>query len=105
MNPELQAFGKCRPLLELSLKQPNSNLMNFLAEEGFITSETRDTLQNKGEDYRATELTKYIRDRVALESENYHVLLHELKVHGKHYQPVVNKLEEEYKKQGKSIFN
>ena len=99
MNPELQAIGKCFPLLELSFKQFNSNLMNFLVVEGFISDETRDSLRNKDEEVRARELVKWIRDRIEMESNSYHLLLRELKTYGRRYQPVVKSLEAECSEQ------
>ena len=96
---EVKALKRCTPDLEAALKGLDPNLVHFLREEGFITDHMHEEILNRKSPFsdtnKASELVKWIKNRVEQDSESYHDLLRWLKDAGKFYRPIVKKLEAE----------
>lgn len=77
--------------------------MHFLNMEGFFGDAFTERILNPvtllTEEDKAGELVKMIRLRVSQDPSSFHILLHRLKLSGKLYMPIVQKLEEEFQKQ------
>jgi hypothetical protein len=102
---ELKTLEKCTPQLETAFKEVERDLVHFLLDECFISSDVHDevleprTLLNKSE--KAGKLVKSIKNRVKQDPSSYHTLIDELKRRGRRCDPIVKILEEEYNKQSK----
>lgn len=102
-SAELRTLEKCTPQLETALKGLERNLVHFLKDECFILDDVRDcildarSILDKAE--KAGELVKWIKNRVKLDPESYHILVNRFKQGGNLYRPIVRKLEEEYRRQ------
>jgi len=98
-SPELKAIKKCAPNLERALKGLDRDLVHFLNDEGFISDEVLNKVLNPvsvwSEDDKATELVKWIRNRVKQDPASFHTLLAWFKARGKYYEPIMMALEAE----------
>jgi hypothetical protein len=101
-SAELKTVRKCTPYLEIALKGLESALVNFLNQEGFITDDVAEKIKNPvivlTDIQKSTELTGWIKHRVELDPDSYHVLLDWIKAGGSHYKPIVKILEAEFLK-------
>ena len=100
---ELKTIKKCAPMLETALVGLDSKFVHFLQEEGYITDDVHDKILNpaslmSGLD-KASELVKWIRNRVQLHSESYYMLITWFRKNGKLYQPIVDILELEFNRE------
>lgn len=109
---ELKTIKKCASQLETALVGLDSKLVHFLQEEGYITDDVHDRILNPasllGRSDKASELVKWIRNRIQLHSESYHMLINWFRKNGKLYQPIVNILELEFNShayQGSELMN
>ena len=100
---EFKTVRKCAPSLETALKGLDRNMVDFLYQNGFITSDVCSavldpvTLLTPAD--KARKLVEGIKDRVDLDKESYNVLFGGLVQGGVLYQPIVNILTEEYQRQ------
>lgn len=101
---ELTIIKKCMTNLEVALLSAHvdRNLVHFLNHEGFLPENIHDELLKPAsllnDAQKAGELVKWIKNRVQQDSSSYHVLVAELKKHGKCYHPILELLENEYSK-------
>ncbi len=104
---ELKTIKKCTSALETALREIDRDLVHFLNDEGFIRDEAHDTILNsssRSEASKAGELVTRIKTTVDLDPAKYHTLISWFKEKGASYQPIVNILEDEYRRQlGKSL--
>lgn len=103
---ELITVKECTPQLETALRGIDTEVVHFLYHEGFITDNVRDKVLNPAsclsEADKASELVKWIRNRVQQDRESYHIFLRRLKESGKLYQPIAGKMEAEYERKRKA---
>ena len=100
---EFKTVRKCSPSLETALKGLDRNMVDFLYQNGFITSDVCSTVLDPvtllTPADKACKLVEGIKDRVDLDKESYKVLFGGLVQGGVLYQPIVNILTEEYQRQ------
>lgn len=81
------------------------DFIHFLKNKCFILENVRDRALNarahSNNVEMAGELVMWIKNRVKLDPQAYHTLVHHFRHVGKLYQPIVDTLEAEYKRQGK----
>lgn len=100
---ELKTVKMCRQQLETALMGLGKKLVCFLSQKGFITDEDHEKICNPesflSEADKAGIIAKRIVNRIQQDSDDYHKLVHWFKLAGIHYQPIVNTLDAEYKRQ------
>ena len=100
---EFKTVRKCAPSLETALKGLDRNMVDFLYQNGFITSDVCSTVLDPvtllTPADKAHKVVEGIKDRVDLDKESYKVLFGGLVQGGVLYQPIVNILAVEYQRQ------
>ena len=100
-SPELETVRKCTSHLETALKVLDRDLVHFLRDEGFVSSDVHDGILYPRsiltEVERAGELVKWIGNRVKQDPKSFHILLHHFKQRGVLYEPILEKLKAQYR--------
>lgn len=106
-SPELKTLKKCSYKLLTALKGDHSQLVYFLAAEGFFSDGEAEKVLNPvsllDEEKKAGELVKWIKNRVEQDSGGYHTLMRWFEAAGNHYSPIVKILNEEFARQGGTV--
>ena len=100
-SPELETVRKCTSHLETALKVLDRELVHFLRDEGFFSSDVHDEIliprSMLTEAERAGELVKWIGNWIKQDPKSFHILLHHFKQRGVLYAPIVEKLKTQYR--------
>ena len=100
---EFRTVKTCTVPLKKALKGLDRNIVDVLHQHGFITDDVYDQVLNHvtllSAADKAHELVKNIENRVKQDRGSYFVLVRNLAHGGVLYQPIFNKLTEEYRKQ------
>ena len=106
-SPEYRTVVSCIKQLETALFRSDRDVVHFLNQEGFITQEVHDDVLNPRsmltDHQKAGELVSWIRMKVELSAQNYHALVKHLGQSGKHYESIVDILDNEYSRQRQEI--
>ncbi len=97
---ELRTVRSCTPKLETALQVLDRKLVHFMCDQGFITDEIRDSILTPATFWsdaaRASEIVKWIRNRVKQNSSYYHLLLDWFRRGGELYRPIVETVNREF---------
>ena len=100
---EFRTMQTCTVPLKKALKGLDRNMVDVLHQHGFITDDVYDQVLNHvtllSAADKAHELVKSIENRVKQDRGSYFVFVRNLAHGGVLYQPIFNKLTEEYRKQ------
>ena len=101
-STEFKTVKRCTRPLETALKGLDSNMVDFLYQNGFIPDDNYDQIRSAktllSPADKAYELVKGIKNRVKQDKGSYIVLVGGLTQGGVLYQPIVNTLTEEYQR-------
>ena len=99
---EYTTIINCTEKLEIAFRPVDRSIVHFLHREGFITQEVHDDVLNStlSDHKKAGELVTGIRNKVELDTKNYHDFVTYLRRSGKqYYRSIVKILDKEYSKQ------
>lgn len=100
---EYRTVATCIKQLEVAFRSIDRDLVHFLHQEGFITQAVHDEVLNPTSMWtiyhKTGQLVTGIRNKVELRVESYRTLLKYLRERGKHYEGIVNILDEAYKQE------
>jgi hypothetical protein len=100
---EFKTIKFCTTPMEIAFTNLEREVVHFLNRENFINDsvciKVLDAVSVLGEEDKAWELVKGVRQRVKEDPGSYYTLVNELKRHGRKYQPILSKLEAEYARQ------
>ena len=103
-SPEFKTIIQCTPVLTTAVKDELTQLSGELLAEGLIADDNAANLRNQfiGAAERAAQLVGYVRNRVSLDTGNYHTFIGVLEKRRNEHAGILRKLNEKFRELGES---